>query len=100
MRLPRVRFTVRRMMAAMAIAGALLGAEIMRERRERFAELARVFGGTAWSARRAAENPPGTHGDPVTMRSIAEYADALQMKYARASRYPWLPVAPDPPEPR
>jgi hypothetical protein len=28
-----------------------------------------------------------------------DYYAALRIKYERAARYPWLPVAPDPPEP-
>ncbi len=29
-----------------------------------------------------------------------EYHKFLRLKYERAARYPWLPVAPDPPEPK
>jgi hypothetical protein len=29
-----------------------------------------------------------------------DYHDSLISKYERAARYPWLPVAPDPPEPK
>jgi hypothetical protein len=30
---------------------------------------------------------------------LGTYHKAMAAKYARAERYPWLPVAPDPPEP-
>jgi hypothetical protein len=33
-------------------------------------------------------------------RALARYHVELRRKYERAARYPWLPVAPDPPEPR
>jgi hypothetical protein len=29
----------------------------------------------------------------------AEYCELMELKYRRASKYPWLPVEPDPPEP-
>jgi hypothetical protein len=32
-------------------------------------------------------------------RDLAKWHNALNQKYARSARYPWLPVAPDPPEP-
>lgn len=33
-------------------------------------------------------------------RRIYDYEVAMRRKYERAARYPWLPVAPDPPEPK
>lgn len=30
---------------------------------------------------------------------LCDYYDGLEKKYRRAARYPWLPVAPDPPVP-
>ena len=33
-------------------------------------------------------------------RQRAIYHAALRRKYERAARYPWLPVPPDPPEPK
>jgi hypothetical protein len=32
-------------------------------------------------------------------RARARFHDALRLKYERASRYPWISVRPDPPEP-
>jgi hypothetical protein len=32
-------------------------------------------------------------------RDVADRSGELRRKYERAARYPWLPVAPDPPEP-
>jgi hypothetical protein len=34
------------------------------------------------------------------IRKVAAYRTAMRKKYQHASRYPWLPVAPDPPEPK
>jgi hypothetical protein len=34
------------------------------------------------------------------LKRIADHESKLCDKYERAARYPWLPVAPDPPEPR
>jgi hypothetical protein len=33
-------------------------------------------------------------------RALARYHDALTAKYRHAAHYPWLPVEPDPSEPR
>lgn len=35
----------------------------------------------------------------ANVEQAREYWAALKRKYRRAARYPWLPVAPDPPEP-
>ena len=42
------------------------------------------------------------HGRGLGARALrlAAYHDALKTKYERAASYPWLPVEPDPPEPR
>jgi hypothetical protein len=44
------------------------------------------------------EGSPGYDADSLRRRS--EYHRRLRRKYERAARYPWLPVAPDPPEPK
>ncbi len=33
-------------------------------------------------------------------RRLSEYHEAMILKYERALRYAWLPIAPDPPEPK
>lgn len=40
-----------------------------------------------------------TASGATTRRKRAEYFAAMRAKYERASRYPWLPIAPDPPVP-
>jgi hypothetical protein len=112
MQIPRARFTVRRMMVAVAIVGVLLAVgELMRrravylDRAERYQSMAKPrFGWT----------PPFDANEAEVRKAIAEFratreADLnrpevqrwlrLARKYDHAARYPWLPVAPDPPEP-
>jgi hypothetical protein len=93
MKLPRVRFTVRRLMVAVVIVGLMLGLG-------------------AWMARRSAEFRKRAESHMRTVRvmySIGRWkprgfdrnAWAWRMgeKYAYAASHPWLPVEPDPPEP-
>lgn len=89
MPLPRVRFTVRRLMVGAALAGLVLGSFVeLRRRSERFRQIAssyaalgrgRVCGFGSWD--------------------LARYLAEMRMKYEWHARYPFLPVAPDPPEP-
>jgi hypothetical protein len=85
MRLPWPRFTFRRLMILVAIVGLALGCEITRRRRETFLEKAQFFDDTA-----------STCKDPNESESWM----VLSRKHARAARYPWLPVGPDPPQPK
>jgi hypothetical protein len=39
------------------------------------------------------------HSDALLADALARYHELLVEKYLRAARYPWLPIAPDPPEP-
>jgi hypothetical protein len=112
MRMPRFRFTVRRMMVAVAIVGFLLGAAAMwRIAASRGASAAYHAREAEFSRRSLKDYRDGR----VTLRGtltdreaariarrlerIAPYHDVLARKYERAARYPWLPVEPDPPEP-
>jgi hypothetical protein len=91
MRLPR--FTVRRMMVAVAIVGLMFG-----------------FG--TWLSRRSAEFQKKAESYMRTVRVMYSFGRwkprgfdrnswALKMaeKYHYAARHPWFPVAPDPPVP-
>jgi hypothetical protein len=101
MPLPRVRFTVRRMMVAVAIMALCLTAWSFWARRdERFLKFA-IEAMTHATLARAYET-----GRPFDSRvrapvdpQKAAYHAALVRKYEYAARYPWLPVLPDPPEP-
>ena len=87
--MPRFQFTVRRMMVAVAIVGVVLGgAEMIRRRRTDF-----IVRSTQW---RWSENVALRGRAPVR---FVYYSRRLAEKYEHAARYPWLPVAPDPPEP-
>jgi hypothetical protein len=89
MRLPRPRFSVRRMMVVVAIVGIALGLD-------------------AWKASRAAFfGQKGAGHMQAWLRlptdaplSKTRYHLRLASKYYRAYRSPWLPVEPDPPEPK
>jgi hypothetical protein len=86
MKLPRI--TVRRLMVAVAIFGIMAGGGVeARRRHDRFLAVAeRHWWATlTWPLRL----------DPREF----EWHRAMQAKYERAARYPWLPVAPDTPVP-
>jgi hypothetical protein len=90
MRLPRVRFTVRRLMVIVAIVGMAIG-------------LSRWL----WLRSLAFDRLAGFHsirsnyGNPLdaNVQMKLTYHNALWNKYRRAARHPWLPIEPDPPEP-
>jgi hypothetical protein len=112
MRLPRM--TMRRWIVAVAIVAILIGVGLEVGRRSRrFARLAAyhtnvalehfgtlmAFGGEPPPLR---DVPPAGLGPARYLhpaRALLRYHCALTEKYQRAARYPWLPVAPDPPEP-
>jgi hypothetical protein len=119
MRLPRPGFTVRWLMVAVAIAGVLLGIE-------RFRRLSNEYESRAhWHAYHEASNCEEYSSclystndsncwidlsieelkarDGVLFKPpdrLAIYHHRMQHKWRRAARYPWLPVEPDPPEPK
>jgi len=104
MHLPRPRFTVRRLMTAVAVAGIMLAALSGLERRR--AEYDRTF--------RYHYNRINSHlyiesyflgiaDDPREEESRdakSAYHQMMARKYRTATARPWLPVPPDPPEPR
>jgi hypothetical protein len=109
MRLPRLRFTVRRMMIAVAIAGIVAwGVKLRRfaasyraradicERRE-----LSVWRGCYFDfVSRTEEERVLRHAeDYAAQKLMADHYAHMQAKYDRAARYPWLPVASDPPLP-
>jgi hypothetical protein len=101
------RFTVRRLMVAVAVVGVIGGGWIEGERRRaRFRELVKVY--TLQVMNYSAimySGPGGEHFEKYVRdrraknaKPLAYYTEMLR-KYQFAARYPWLPVAPDPPEP-
>jgi hypothetical protein len=115
MRLPRVRFTVRRLMLVVAFVAVLIGLVVLKQRRDRFRLQAALFvdeGRTLLvmadaSARRSVQlEAAGVQGQVSTLRDYerrcrdqAEYAATLGRKYEFAASRPWLQVSPDPPKP-
>ncbi len=134
MTFPRVRFTVRRMMVAVAIAAVATGCVTFWKRSTDFHRLADQYGQlesdeSAWLSsileHQEWTKKHGRAGIPFDLppvppsellksdaEIIAEIDDEAKrrrekiewyrprrLKYERAARYPWLPVAPDPPEP-
>lgn len=101
MKLPRVRFTVRRLMVATAIVACIVRVGVELEpRRARFVRRAvgclRRENLASSSAFRLRES-----GDPSYFRAArrAEFYGRLREKYELAAEHPWLPVWPDPPAP-
>jgi hypothetical protein len=91
--MPRLRFTVRRMMVAVAIAALIVGAEAWRRRtRDYYRAKAMHFYAKA-NELLLSKDGFERHRDRYS------YYLRMSLKYAKAHNRPWLPVAPDPPEP-
>jgi hypothetical protein len=105
MRLPRVRFTVRRMMVAVAVAALLLIGVVLWRRSEEYRRRAESHDSLLWSELPVAVDEaasPGRLGGGLSVVGLlrrAKYHHDMSQKYWRAAARPWLPVAPDPPEP-
>ena len=108
MRLPRFSFrlTVRRLMVAVAIVAVVIGivTELDR-RRERYTRLARQHSVVRDELHKflVVVPPSGSlefFGDRRAIAELVGYHGRLKAKYEEAARHPWLPVEPDPPEPK
>ena len=101
MQLPRPRFTVRRLMVAVAVTGVVLG---VWRRREHFLERARYY---ADASSMPCSLPPETDTDAFRewekhqehQRKRVEHFDQLRLKYERAARFPFHSVEAAPPRP-
>ena len=119
MRFPRM--TTRRWMVLVVVAGVAfwtpgLVATFLTRR-----GLAAIYGARAQALRSVAQTlaPSVAKADELAARdtrykitaaddrralercgAMADYNAALRRKYKRGARYPWLPVSPDPPEPK
>ena len=117
MRLPRIRFTVRRMMLAVAIAAVVMEGWIVWGRYTYHRDQAALTARTAAGLRRMmARLPPkrlarGTYLDfedgspsvpatPEACQQFLAHLDRIARKHQYAARHPWLPVTPDPPKPK
>jgi hypothetical protein len=106
MRLPGVRFTVQRLMAAMTVLALILAvADQLRRRHESFqqrAEVCRQKVSDAYMDEQATRTTNRFNYDPRATSAyyqLVEHHDALSVKYERAAARPWWFVDPDPPEP-
>jgi hypothetical protein len=96
MRFPRM--TTRRWMVVVAIVGLLLAAFVMVRRSFEYRRIARAH--LDMYAKLYEWNPPGDRRRwAAWQRRRATYHLGLHLKYLAATRHPWLPVEPDPPEP-
>ena len=101
---PRPRFTVRRLMIAVALAAALLAvgrvfflsARYARISASHHAEEVAARDRVKWEGRMMKKGYHPAAKLPLA-RDVAEYHAALKEKYRRASDTPWLPVPADPP---
>jgi hypothetical protein len=105
------RMTTRRWMVAVAVVALSIATERMRRESARYRELAERHAKIERACRKNANLLPLMK--PSDWESLcgqmalglsrsperAVYHAGLRRKYERASRYPWLPVEPDPPEP-
>ncbi len=97
MRLPRVRFTIRCMMVAVAALGFVLGSFIVLKRRsdEFDAEAEAIRRGSQWYC---SIKSTSTKEEVRALERRGEYESRLSDAYERVARYPWLPlVLPDQP---
>jgi hypothetical protein len=118
MRMSRRRLKVRTLMIAVAIVAILLGAMVELPRlwnlRQQYLGFAAKYG--YWETRlngavdlrqeityysiRLPRGPEPSPDRLARMKAEASYFAGLRAKYERAARFPWLPVEPDPPEPK
>jgi hypothetical protein len=107
MRLPRVRFTVRRLMAAVAaVAVGLASYEAGRRWSSHRRRCLTAVAGHQWAAEmfraRLRNNASAFYPTAADLRWAnrrAEYHERMERKWAQAATRPWESVAPDPPEP-
>lgn len=115
MQSPLFRFTIRRVMVAVAIVGVLLGcidavkvAGLARKYRHKAESLARMerrcreIDAMTREVRKARSDAMFDDPyllDPVWNRKMIPYFAQLQSKFALAAEHPRIPIAPDPPVP-
>jgi hypothetical protein len=111
MRMLRPRFTVRRLMVAVAIVGLIAGVgRAISQRSARFRMLSEKHRAKHWDEPIVRDvegtGPDSGEENPALVelgrRDAAQQAFHRRMaeKYERAARYPWLLVPLDPPEPK
>jgi hypothetical protein len=95
MQIPRVRFTVRRLMIVVASVALAI---VVAVRSHRMRELADYHWGQL--SLQSVLAPLGSGGAMVTLiADKCRWHEAMALKCERAARYPWLRVASGPPDP-
>jgi hypothetical protein len=97
-RLPRLRFTVRRLMFVVAVVGVVFGLYIASEQRAAEFRQRAIHHTNEFSGCYSPEGLTTAQIGIILQRR--EYHQAMMVKYRWAAHRPWLPVAPDPPEPK
>jgi hypothetical protein len=109
MRPPRPRFTIRRLMIAVVAIALILGLEATRRRWMGASTTYHIRAEGYW--RKARDASEKAWRLALTLRSddapeiareqrLADHWGSLMKKYRRLADRPWLPVEPDPPEPK
>jgi hypothetical protein len=115
MRLPRLRFTVRRLMLVVALAAVTIWGAMWQVSRHYSDRYWRIIATSSFrdlddhrtagryllrAQEEDAETASWLRELAKQVNSRADMHAARARKYQLASRYPWLPVEPDPPLPR
>jgi hypothetical protein len=98
MKPPRVRFTIRRIMVAVAVVGIILAAWRLSADRRARADHHRHRRASSFTIADGGIVSRDDQGMIVSPEMSLWHAE-MTLKYPRAACYPWLPVRPDPPEP-
>jgi hypothetical protein len=93
------RFRLRTLLILVAVVAVAIGAKVMRRRRAKFRSIAETCIWAEELSRGLASSAPDKAAEDRYGRLSAHWA-AQGRKCEHAARYPWLPVAPDPPPPR
>ncbi len=105
MKLPRVRFTIRRIMVAVAIVAMLFIGVVLWRRSQEYRRRAESHDLLLWSALPVAIDEaasPGRLGGGLSVGGLlrrAKYHHEMSRKYWWAAARPWVSVDPDPPPP-
>lgn len=100
MRVPRVRFTVRWMMVAVAVVASVAGGERLAQRRAYFLEMAEIEEDRANDYVICPPCLREEYDKPGMYEKLANFYSARARIYRQAAARPWLAVEPDPPRPK
>lgn len=96
--MPRIRFTVRSLMIAVAVVDA--AADWAADRRGRFHERALARKAAYRNSLRTDARGQPYHYHVTDPDSLGEWHFRMLQKFEHAIRYPWLPVEPDSTKPK